>query len=245
MQLVNQIFSSLVTAPGGSTPVATSLQVGSVLLNEIDCTNLTLTIATSPATGAAVTLAFPSAPSFSLKGFISYPTLENILNTINVYTTGTLPAANTVPAGFIALNSTTGKVLVSNGTIWTGGLNIAQNENAAQIGPGVSESFDSPNITPTGSGVISVNGSITGTINAQQVTTVNLFRDGISGVLLVSNTQGYPPGAGGSWDLFSTLTWFDTLPDMNAHYYTIQAVVAGGATLTIPIGGADFQLQEL
>lgn len=284
LQLINLIAGALVTSPGGSTPVTAVDVSESVSAQEVDCTALTLAIS-APAVGAPalVQIGFPGA-QFNVSGYIKASTLNALMNQIPVYTTSSLPAANTVPPGSIVFNSTTMQVIVSNGSIWSGtlpvyttgtlplatsvpvgyavfnsttnrvltsnglywvgGLNTVQNTNSGQIGPANAVSFDSPNISKEGSGLLFVDGSISGYISPQQTVTINLYRDGTGGTLLASNVTT-PGGAGGLIGFFCDLTWLDALPDLSAHHYTIQAIGSSGADVTIPIDGADFQVFEL
>lgn len=241
IQLLNLIGAGLVTKPSGSVPA--SLTLGAAKFEEIDCTDFSVAISMNSKlnTSAQVTISFPGS-DLEASGYINNATLEKILNAVPTYTSSTLPAASSVPVGSVAFNTTTNRLLVSNGTSWVGQLNIEQNENASQLGPAGTVSFNSPNISKTATGVISINASMTVEEVTQSTATFSLYRDGLGGTL-ISQQMITPGGTGGTPEVFGDLTWFDTLPDSNPHYYTIACTATGN--LTVPIGNADFQLQEL
>lgn len=124
-------------------------------------------------------------------------------------------------------------------------LNWKQNASGA-IGPTASlVTFTSPAISAMGSGVIAVDGSVSGTLSVQEIVTTKLYRDyGLLGqVLLVQNNVS--PGGTIPVGFNAPLTWDDLLPDTLPHTYTIEVSVPGGSVITIPAGGGDFQLNEL
>lgn len=242
IQLVNLIAGSMVTNPNGNTPVAATSVFGAVKLLAVDCTALSVSMQLAPGGVAQVSIGYPGS-QFNVVGYLNSSMLSALMNQLPVYTTSALPAANLYPPGYAVFNSTTQRILVSNGTAWVGGLNQAQLSNPSGIGPAVSLSFNGPSVEKTGSGVFAVRGSIAGSVSPQQTVTINLYRDGTGGTLLAS--QSISPGGENPVEFFGDLSWLDTMPDANMHYYTVQAVGAGGADISIPIDGASIQVTEL
>lgn len=120
--------------------------------------------------------------------------------------------------------------------------NFVQNKNAGVLA-GASVSFDSPTISKNGSGLVYVKADITGSISIQTVVSLALYRDGLSGTLLLQKSTS--PGGTSPIDFDGTLPWLDTLPDGNPHSYTLVATVGNGSQITVPIGSADFQIFEI
>lgn len=79
MQLVNEILASMVTTPGGNTPVPTTFFLGSMSAQELDCSALGLQL-TAPASGAVqAAISFPGSQNV-ISGYLNLATLGNIMN---------------------------------------------------------------------------------------------------------------------------------------------------------------------
>jgi hypothetical protein len=124
--------------------------------------------------------------------------------------------------------------------------NYVNDVNPAPLGPNATIPFTSLPISRQASGVVYVDGSMSGTQTVQSTVTLTLYRDyGLPGQVQLIQQSLTPGGVGPASNWGGDLTLIDALPDSLPHTYTVVATASGGSFLSVPAGSTDFQAFEM